>query len=159
MGGRPVDEVESEVSPLVSAHGLGGVNPTEAQLRALVAADRDGPLHFLNLLSFREEAAYPAAHELAGAGLTGEEAYHRYGLVALGQVILREGRLVTFSSVEATLIGADEGWDQVVIMEYPDTRAFLDMLAAPDYVAALVHRDAGLARTAILVTRPVLPST
>ncbi|MCA9512007.1 MAG: DUF1330 domain-containing protein, partial [Myxococcales bacterium] len=58
-----------------------------------------------------------------------------------------------------TVIGGDDGWSQVAIMEYPDTEAFLDMLADPDYASALVHRDAGLARTSVLVTRPLLPDS
>ena len=32
------------------------------------------------------------------------------------------------------------------------------MLRDPDYAAALVHRDAGLAKTAVWVSRPLLPS-
>lgn len=158
MADRPSDEVHAVVAALAGHHGFGGINPTEEQLRALVAADRDGPLHFLNLLAYRERAAYPAGHELAGAGLTGEQAYHRYGAVALEHIGRRGGRLVTFSAVEAVLAGDDGPWDQIGIMEYPDTRAFLDMIADPDYVAGLVHRTAGLDRTAIVVTRPLAGS-
>ena len=43
-------------------------------------------------------------------------------------------------------------------MEYPNTDAFLDMIVDPDYVAGLVHRDAGLSETMVLVTRSLLPT-
>ena len=143
----------------LATHGFGGHNPTEAQLRELVAADRSGPLHFVNLLAYRERAAYPAGHELAARGLSGAEAYQRYGAVAVRHVVQRGGRLVALNDVAQTVIGGDDGWSQVAIMEYPDTEAFLDMLADPDYASALVHRDAGLARTSVLVTRPLLPDS
>ena len=42
-------------------------------------------------------------------------------------------------------------------MQYPSTAAFVDMLRDPEYVAALSHREAGLAKTLVLVSRPLLP--
>jgi uncharacterized protein (DUF1330 family) len=140
----------------LASHGLGGTNPDRDQLRALLDADRDGPLHFVNLLAFHDEARYPDGHESAALGLTGEQAYARYGEVALHHVTRRGGRLVTFNTVEQTIIGAEAGWHQVATMEYPDTAAFVDMVRDPDYTAALVHRDAGLATTLVLVTRPLI---
>ena len=137
-------------------HGLGELDPGAAQLRALAEADRDGPLHFVNLLSYHDEARYPPSHELAGAGLSGADAYNRYGMVALAHVTKRGGRLVLYNDVEQVLVGRDGEWDQVAIMEYPNTAAFVDMIVDPDYAAGLVHRDAGLAATAIFVTRPLL---
>jgi uncharacterized protein (DUF1330 family) len=161
--GRPtlasVPGMTSDVDALLeelAGHGLGGINPDRAQLRALLEADRDGPLHFVNLLRFHDEARYPEGHGLAGAGLTGERAYARYGEVALEQVVRRGGRLVTFNAVEQTIIGVEGGWHQVATMEYRDTGAFVDMVRDPAYAAALVDRDAGLADTLVLVTRPLL---
>jgi len=141
----------------IARHGLGGLGPTREQLRALVEADRDGPLHFLNLLAYHDAARYPAAHPLAGRGGSGAEAYARYGAVAARHVAQRGGRLALWNAVAQQIVGADAGWHHVAIMEYPSTEAFLDMLRDPDYTAALVHRDAGLAKTEIVVTRPLLP--
>lgn len=151
---------DAEVQELIeelSAHGFGGIQPTEAQVRALVEADRDGPLQFLNLLAYHPEARYPEGHELAGAGLTGRQAYERYGMVALGHATARGGRMTLYNDVEQVIIGSDDRWDQVAIMEYRDTEAFLDMIRDPEYLAALPHRDAGLADTLVLVTRSLLP--
>ena len=154
---RTAEEVETELAAL-GAHGFGGINPTEAQLRELVTEDREGPLHFVNLLAYRERAEYPDGHELAGAGLSGQEAYARYSTVALEQITRRGGRLVLFNHGEQVLIGAAEQWHHVGIMEYPNSRAFIEMLTDPEYVAASVHRTAGLAATVIAVTRPLLPA-
>jgi uncharacterized protein (DUF1330 family) len=139
-------------------HGLGGLNPDEEQLRALAAADRDGPLQFLNLLAYHPDARYPDGHELADAGLSGADAYNRYGLIALDHVMRRGGRLALYNDVEQVLIPDGVQWEQVAVMEYPNTAAFLDMIGDHEYTAGLVHRDAGLSNTAVFVTRPRLPS-
>jgi uncharacterized protein (DUF1330 family) len=149
-------DIEALLTELVS-HGHGAIGPTREQLRSLLEADRDGPLQFVNLLAYHERARYPAGHELAARGGSGAEAYARYGAVALRHVTQRGGRLALMNAVEQALIGPEDGWHQVAIMQYPSTAAFVDMLRDPDYAAALVHRDAGLAKTAVLVTRPLLP--
>jgi uncharacterized protein (DUF1330 family) len=153
------DRSEEEIADLighVGEHGPGGINPDRGQLRALLATDGTGPLQFVNLLAYHHRAAYPADHELAASGLSGADAYALYGLVALEQVTRRGGRLTLYTDVALTLIGPDQSWDQVAVMEYPDTNAFLDMIVDPDYVAALVHRGAGLAETVVMVTRSPL---
>lgn len=157
MTQRTGEEIDAVLADLAH-HGLGGLNPDREQLHALIAADRDGPLQFVNLLAYHEVAQYPAGHALAGRGSSGVDAYAQYGVVALEHVTRRGGRLALYNDVEQVIIGRDdEQWDQVAVMEYPDTDAFLDMIADPDYASGLVHRDAGLARTIVLVTRPLLP--
>lgn len=153
-GAREIDAVIEELA----AHGLGGLQPSAAQLRALLEADRDGPLQFVNLLAYHEKARYPADHPLASRGLSGAEAYGLYGAVALRHVTRRGGRLTLLNDVEQTIIGPEEGWQQIATMQYPSTDAFVDMVRDPDYTAGLVHRDAGLARTLVLVSRPRLPA-
>jgi uncharacterized protein (DUF1330 family) len=152
---RSQAEIDALIEQL-AGHGLGGLNPDEAQLRALIEADRAGPLQFLNLLAYHRQARYPAGHERAGDGLSGAEAYARYGEVALAHVTRRGGRLTLFNDVEQVVIGSSADWDQIAVMEYPDTDAFLDMIVDPDYTAALPDRDAGLASTVVLVSRPLL---
>lgn len=150
---------DAEVAAVVAelaGHGTGGVNPTREQLDALLRLDADGPFQFLNLLSYHDVARYPDGHELAGQGTTGAEAYGRYGLVAFAHVTKRGGRLALYNDVDQVAIGSEATrWDQVATMEYPDVGAFVDMVRDPDYQSALVHRDAGLADTLVLVTRPV----
>lgn len=137
-------------------HGFGGINPDEEQLRSLLRSGEDGPLQFVNLLSYRAQAEYPEGHELASAGLTGAEAYGRYGAVALDHVARRGGVLTLYNDVLQVLIGRTGPWDQIAIMQYPGIDAFVDMIRDPEYQAGLVHRDAGLAETAILVSRSLL---
>ena len=140
----------------LGSHGFGGINPDEEQLRTLLGSQEVGPLQFVNLLSYHSDARYPEGHELASAGLSGAEAYGRYGAVALDHVVRRGGTLVLYNDVLQVLIGQTAPWDQIAIMQYPGIDAFVDMIRDPDYQAGLVHRDAGLAETAILVSRPLL---
>ena len=150
---------EEEVAALLRAlgpHGFGGINPDEAQLRQLLESGEQGPLQFVNLLAYRDRAAYPEGHELAAAALTGAEAYGRYGAVALEHVVRRGGSLTLYNDVLGVLIGRTGPWDQIAVMEYPGTDAFVDMIRDPAYQAALVHRDAGLDETAVLVSRSLL---
>jgi uncharacterized protein (DUF1330 family) len=155
MTPRSEEEVDALVHQL-GAHGSGGINPSGDQLQWLLTSGADGPLQFVNLLCYRAEASYPEGHELAGAGLSGAEAYGRYGAVALDHVTRRGGALVLYNDVLGVLIGQDAPWDQIAVMQYPGTDAFIDMIRDPDYQAALVHRDAGLAETAILVSRALV---
>jgi uncharacterized protein (DUF1330 family) len=155
MAKRSEAEIHALIAELAS-HGLGTLNPDESQLREMIEADRDGPLQFVNLLAYHDLARYPDDHELAGASITGAEAYNSYGMIALAHVTQRGGRLVLYNDVEQGVIGDAGRWDQVATMEYPNTAAFLDMIVDPDYLAGLVHRDAGLAETVVLMTRPLL---
>jgi uncharacterized protein (DUF1330 family) len=154
---RTKEEIDALLVEL-GGHGFGGLNPDADQLRALIVADRDGPLQFVNLLAYHDVARYPDGHELVGSGLSGADAYGLYGITALEHVTRRGGRLSLYNDVEQVVIGDGSQWDQVAIMEYRTTDAFLEMVRDPDYTAALVHRDAGLADTLVLVTRSLLPA-
>lgn len=152
------EEIEALMRELAEGHELGGLNPEALRVKELLAGDPPGPLQFLNLLAYHPTARYPAGHPMAEKGLTGAEAYALYGQVAIRHVTKRGGRLALYNDVVQGLIGDDGGWDQVAIMEYPSVAAFVDMVRDSDYRASLVHRDAGLERTAVVVTRSLLPA-
>lgn len=151
----PIDQtkVDSLIAEL-GQHGLDKLNPSESQLRNLLANDLGGPLQFINMLAFHDTAQYGDNSD--AATVSGEEAYNRYGAVAIQHVMERGGTLFAMNTVEQTLIGADDGWQQIIIVQYPNVDAFIDMLCTPSYQAALHHRDAGLKATKLLVSRPLL---
>ncbi|MCJ7421464.1 DUF1330 domain-containing protein [Sphingomicrobium astaxanthinifaciens] len=130
------------------------LHPSEDQLAAFRDLPTDAPIEMLNLLRFRAAARYPEGH--GAAPCTGAEAYHRY-LDAAGAVTRRLGLDVIWSATPAlTLIGpADEAWDMAFIARYPDARAFLAMIADPDYRAATVHRTAALADSRLIRCVPI----
>jgi uncharacterized protein (DUF1330 family) len=47
-----------------------------------------------------------------------------------------------------------EAWDEVLLVQYPSRAAFLQMIARPDYQAAVPHRRAALLDSRLLATRP-----
>ena len=132
------------------------IDPSPEQLQTLIDLEGSGPLHFVNLLKFKDRADYPDGHELAGQSLSGHAAYAKYGRVALEHIMRRGGRIVSATTVNFQLIGPNQDWDEVATMEYQSADAFLDMITDSDYQSALVHRDAGLLRTEIFVTRPLI---
>jgi uncharacterized protein (DUF1330 family) len=46
-------------------------------------------------------------------------------------------------------------WDEIVIVRYPTPRTVLKLGRIPVYRPAVVHRDAGLERTALIVASDV----
>jgi uncharacterized protein (DUF1330 family) len=154
---RNRDEIDALLQELATLHEIERINPTEERLRSLIEEDRDGPLQFLNLLGFYDTARYPNGHEMAQQEHSGAAAYMLYGAVAFRHVMELGGQVTFFNEVEQALIGPDDDWDQIAIIQYPNTEAFIDMIRDPDYQAALVHRNAGLEKTVLLVSRPLAP--
>lgn len=131
------------------------VDPERAQFEAFKDLDRNHPIEMLNLVKFRTDAAYPAGHKLADAGLTGAQAYRNYGsetapiIARLGASILWRGEF------ETTLIGPqDEDWDAVFIARYPSANAFLEMVTDPAYQKAVVHRQAAVMTSRLIRCAP-----
>lgn len=127
------------------------VDPTREQFEAFKGLNRDHPIEMLNLVCFRELAAYPDDHPLARQNLTGAEAYANYGKDTAPILEKVGGSILWRGGFETVLIGPDdEAWDQVFIARYPTAHAFLQMVTDPDYRLAVVHRQAGV-RTSRLI--------
>ena len=131
------------------------VDPERAQFDAFKALPRDTVIHMLNLVRFRDTAAYPADHPLAGTGLSGAEAYTHYGTDS-GPVFQRVGgRIVWRGAMEAMVIGpTDEYWDAVFVAEYPNSGAFLEMVTDPVYRQAVIHRQAAVETSRLIRCDP-----
>jgi uncharacterized protein (DUF1330 family) len=127
------------------------INPTPEQLRKMMEEGPEGPMVMVNLLKYREKADYAAERTEAKENLSGIEAYRRYGAKAI-QCVTEAGGGVVWGGAQAFVMigGSDQDWDEVICVRYPSRQAFLEMIARPDYLAATYHRDAGLARTALL---------
>lgn len=123
----------------------GYIDPSRANFEAFKALDRDEPVAMLNLVRFREKAAYPEGHPLAGKGLSGAEAYAHYGKDS-GPVFERVGGTVLWSGEPQTMVigPEDERWDTAFVARYPTAGAFLAMVTDPEYRKAVVHRQAAV---------------
>ena len=127
------------------------VTPTADQIQALSEKGPDGPIVMVNLLKFRTHAQYEASRPEAREGISGAEAYQRYGAVAQ-KCVAEVGGSIVWAGPQALVFigGAEQEWDQVVCVRYPSRPAFLKMISQPHYLAATHHRTAGLERTALL---------
>lgn len=131
------------------------IDPERAQFDAFKALPRDTVIHMLNLVRFKDAAAYPAGHPLAGQQLTGAEAYRNYGADS-GPIFQRVGgRVVWTGTMEAMVIGPDaEHWDAVFIAEYPNSAAFMEMVTDPVYREAVIHRQAAVETSRLIRCAP-----
>ena len=131
------------------------VDPTRAQFDAFKGLPRDTPIHMLNLVRLRDHADYPADHPLHAAGLTGHEAYARYGADS-APVLRRVGGYIHWRGrFEGLLIGPEgESWDHVFIAAYPNAAAFLAMVTDSQYREAVKHRQAAVETSRLIRTAP-----
>ena len=127
------------------------VTPSMDIAQAFFSEKEDGPFVMVNLLKFKEKAEYPDGSD---AGLSGREAYMRYGAAVQGCLAKVGGRSIYAAEVTGLLLGeVEENWDMVALAEYPSLEAMRNMLSLPEYVEAAVHRTAGLAGQLNIKTR------
>jgi len=132
----------------MSAH----VNPDRARFEAFRALSRPGPIHMLNLIRLREQAAYEDGRDLSGA-----EAYRLYGQKSGPIFRALGGRIVWSGRPELMLIGPESGedWDIAFIAEYPSVDAFTQMIRDPAYQAVTHHRTAAVADSRLIRLAPL----
>ena len=125
------------------------IDPTRESFDAFKALPRDTPINMLNLLRFRNIAAYPEGHEHGGKGWSGREAYTEYGRSS-GAIFQRVGGSIIWrGAMESMLTGPqDKAWEMAFIAFYPNAGAFLEMVTDPEYRLAVVNRQ-----TAVLDSR------
>jgi uncharacterized protein (DUF1330 family) len=125
------------------------ITPNRAQFEQLAAAPDEGPVVMLNLLKFKERADDGTA--------SGAQAYGRYGDAAIEMIEARGGKVIWSGRGEQILIGdPTEDWDVVLLVQYPDRKAFIEMVTTPEYDAAHKHREEGLERTVVVACSPRL---
>lgn len=120
--------------------------PTKDQFKALLKLPKDQPVSMVNLLKFKEVAD--------GGRESGAAAYARY-MENVAPLIQREGgRVVWMGEARSLYIGmaGTDDWDRVVIVEYPNPRAFIRMNSTEEYATVHPDREAGLERTVLLVS-------
>ncbi len=132
------------------------LDPTREAFDAFKALPRDEPIHMLNLLCFREHAAYPDDHDNAGLGWSGARAYAEYGKTS-GPIFSRVGGSIVWrGQMQAMLIGPeDKQWDTSFIAQYPNSAAFMEMVTDPAYRLAVVNRQAAVLTSRLIRFKPM----
>jgi uncharacterized protein (DUF1330 family) len=124
------------------------IEPTMEQFERLTATPDDGPVIMLNLLRFKERA------DGIDKGVSGAEAYGRYGMAVQEHLERVGGRVLLAMSPEQSVIGPLEGeWDMVIAVEYPSRSAFVSMTSDPGYLAIHGHRAAALADSRLIACK------
>ena len=103
---------------------------TPRQLQALQDLPEEKTLQMLNLLKFKDH--------VSETNKTGKSQYQEY-MVAAGPFIQKSrGKVIYYGTAQLSLIGPEHlEWDQVLIVEYPSKREFLEMVTTPGYPAKL----------------------
>ena len=124
------------------------IDPERAAFEAFKALPRDEPIMMLNLLRFRDHAAYED-----GRAATGSEAYAAYSRASAPVFRRVGGEIIWRGKPENVLIGpADEHWDLAFIARYPTASAFLEMVTDPAYREAVKHRQAAVLDSRLIRT-------
>ncbi len=116
------------------------IYPTPEQVQKLIAGPQDEPVVMINLLRFRSQA------DGAGEGMSGQDAYGRYGIKMREFVESKGGRFIWVGRIDSQLIGeGGEGFHAAGLVEYPSRKAFLEIVSDP-YVQEEIgaYREAGL---------------
>ena len=125
---------------------MSAIRPNPQQFQQLAQAPDNGPVVMLNLLKFKQRS---------DNGESGAREYRRYGDDAVRMIEERGGRVLWQGRAEQILIGDPAAdWDTVVLVEYPSRKAFLEMVANPDYLKSHEHRESGLERTIVVACTP-----
>lgn len=133
----------------------GHIDPTKEAFAAFRANDRPGPIHMLNLVRFRDRAAYADGREATGA-----EAYAAYGRDSHAVFSRLGGRIIWRGRFELMLIGPHgERWDECFIAEYPSVDAFVAMIRDPIYREAVKHRQAAVLDSRLIRLDPAKSGT
>jgi len=131
------------------------VYPNFEQLAPLAQDPTPGPIAMVNLLKFRDKAAYQDGRK---DDISGREAYMRYVAEMRHIVEGAGGRFLFSGEVRALVIGqVDDLWDAVGIAEYPSRNAFHKIATSPEVQAIGVHREAGLAGQLLIMTVGLMP--
>jgi uncharacterized protein (DUF1330 family) len=117
------------------------VTPKPVQVQQFLGTD--GPVCMVNLLKFKQKAAYEDGRETQ---LSGREAYGLYATEMRKLVEASGGRFIFGAAVTGLLLGdVEELWDMVGIVEYSSSKALIEISMTPEFQAIEVHRHAGLA--------------
>lgn len=122
------------------------LNPTREQFKAMYGLPLDRPVMMLNLLKFRDRAAYADSDPEAGEDVSGADAYARYSQEATPIFDALGASQAWIGKPELVLIGDDAGdlWDLAFVARYPTAQAFIDMVKDPAYQRAVRHRNAAV---------------
>ena len=127
------------------------IDPSRENFQAFKDLPRDTPIQMLNLIKLRELADYPEGHPSQGKGLTGAEAYAIYK-AGFQELVAESGAaMIWHPPLECVVTGPAGEWDEIFVMGYPNSGAFMAMVKNEDYARdVLPHRTAAVADSRLI---------
>lgn len=133
-------------------HDYGQIDRDYAIGLATCDPERDGPIYMVNLMKYREVAAYDASSGGDAAPISGREADDRYNP---SSILNKIGASIIFiADVAANDRGVGD-WDRIAVVRYPTRRSFIEMQSRKDFGEKHEHKAAGMSRTIIACCRPL----
>ena len=117
---------------------------------ATTPPEDDGPVWMVNLMCYRETADYADGR---GSSISGREADDLY--TPTGPLAAVGAEIVFVAEVEDQLLGDEPRWSRVAVVKYPTRRSFIEMQQRDDFKELHQHKDAGMAATIVIGTRPI----
>lgn len=153
----PLSKAVSKIP--VTSEFLGDLDPIEARYNAMRNRDPHHPIVILNFHKFREQSAYAAGHPQFRKGLSGHQAYMRYGRKAVRIILGRGNRPVFVGGYLMTLVGNNgepgpDLYDEITLMQYRSGPEFAACFELRAMEGAAGHRRAGLSHCMFAVTEP-----
>jgi len=131
-------------------HDYGQIDRDYAITLATRDPHTDGPIYMVNLMKYREVAAYDASTPDSPT-ISGREADDRYNP---SSILNQIGASIIFV---ADVVSSDRGigdWDRIAVVRYPTRRSFIEMQTRKDFGEKHQHKAAGMSRTIIACCRP-----
>lgn len=114
---------------------------SKTQWRSLLGGNLESPLTVVNFFKFREEVDLRIVNE----SMSGEEAFNKYAETSIPKVAEVGGHFLLLGTVESDFIGENlEQWDLMAIGQYPQRKAFIELLMDEVYQAAFRYRMAAI---------------
>jgi uncharacterized protein (DUF1330 family) len=116
------------------------IEPTKDHLEAVRVHPHEGPVVMLNLLRFDFDD-------------DGEARFSTYVEKVVPLLRAHGAEIVYAGGAAETVIGG-EAWDRVILVRYPTTRAFLEMIEGDAYQSIARHRNEALLDSRLYMTIP-----
>jgi hypothetical protein len=134
--------------------------PDSNQMNVARSQSLEEPLFVYNLNKYKPIADYGQRCEHTKS-LSGYQAYKRYARILRRELLRRQAYPVYGGKPICLLVSNNddmllERWDHFVFVRYPHRRNMLSMIETDEFQKSEIHRDAGLARVAVLMASSAL---
>ena len=147
-------------SPATNWHAENvSVWPDSKQMSVARCQDPEQPLFVYSLNKYNAIADYGRRGEQAKP-LSGYQAYQRYNRILVRQLLRRRAYPI-YGGKPICLLTSEhddmllERWDHFVFVHYPQRRNLLSMIESDEFQQGEIHRDAGLARVAVMMASSI----